>query len=122
MAVDAAASSHDLRTITVTAVLCSLVAVVYVVAQIDPAPAVSLFVSICPLIATILWLQRDAGRTGVAAVHDFGLFLWLAWPVVIPWYAWKTRGISGWRLTVRLFALICAAQVTWFLASWLLPR
>ena len=63
--------------------------------------------------------MRDARRTGVALVHDWGLFLCVAWPALIPWYAWKTRGRSGWRLTLNLFTLILSANLSWFLVAWL---
>jgi hypothetical protein len=64
----------------------------------------------------ILWLQKDARRTGVPAVLDWGMYLWFAWPVVIPWYAWKTRGRAGWRLALGLVVLIeSAAVVSWLI-------
>jgi hypothetical protein len=63
-----------------------------------------------PLIAVILWLQKDAQRTGVGAVQDWGMFVWFAWPVVIPWYAFKSRGRGGWRLLLGLIALICGSS------------
>jgi hypothetical protein len=59
-----------------------------------------------------MWLQQDARRTGVGSVQDWGYFLLLAWPVVVPWYAFKTRGRAGWRLTLELFGLILAAYLT----------
>jgi hypothetical protein len=31
---------------------------------------------------------------------------------VIPWYAFKTRGRSGWRLAIGLFGLIGAAYIS----------
>jgi len=114
-----AASTPGLRRARITALLCSLIAALYVIAQVEPSPLVVLFISVTPLIVVIMWLQRDAQRTGVGAVHDFGFFLWLAWPVVIPWYAWKTRGWAGWRLIAGLFALIGSAHLTWILTSWL---
>ena len=72
--------------------------------------------------AVILWLQQDARRTGVGSVHDLGYFLLLAWPIVIPWYAFKTRGRSGWRLAIGLFGLIGAAYVTWFSVAYVIWR
>jgi hypothetical protein len=68
----------------------------------------------------ILWLQTDAKRTGVAAIQDWGLFVWLAWPIVIPWYALKTRGRAGWRLAFRLFGLILSAHLSWLFVAWLM--
>jgi GNAT superfamily N-acetyltransferase len=67
-------------------------------------------------LAVVFWLQKDARRTGVGAVLDLGYFVLTAWPVVIPWYAFQTRGEKGWRLTTTLFALIAAPYLTWMLA------
>ena len=67
----------------------------------------------------IIWLQKDARRTGVGTVQDWGYFLLLAWPVVIPWYAFKTRGRSGWRLTLGLLGLVGAAYISWLVTAYL---
>jgi hypothetical protein len=102
------------------ALFCSVAAIVYAVAQIEPQPVAALFLSGAPVLAVILWLQKDAHRTGVGAVQDWGYFLFLAWPAVIPWYAFKTRGPSGWRLLVGLFSLIAAPHISWIAAAYAL--
>jgi len=109
-----------LWTAKATALASSIAVAVYVAAQREPPPEVTLFLLGGPLIAVILWLQKDARRTGVGAVLDFGLFLWFAWPVIIPWYAWKTRGRAGWRLALGLVALILSASVTGAVVSLLI--
>ena len=76
--------------------------------------------SFAPLTAVCLWLQKDARRTGHASIQDWGLFLWLFWPVVIPWYAFKTRGPEGWRLLAALLGLVCAPILTAYALAWLL--
>ncbi len=93
------------------ALFSSLAAALYASTQSEPAPVVSWFLSSGPLLAVVLWLQKDARRTGVGAVQDLGYFLLLAWPVVIPWYAFATRGRSGWRLTAGLLGLVGAAPI-----------
>jgi len=95
-------------------------AAVYAAVQADPSPSLALFFSFGPLLAVILWLQKDARRTGVASVLDLGFFLWLAWPIVIPWYAFKTRGSAGWRLLLGLFALISSAYLGWLTTAWVI--
>ena len=107
-----------LRVARLAALFSSLVAAAYAASQIEPSPVVALFLSGGPLVAVILWLQKDARRTGVGAVQDWGYFLLLAWPVVIPWYAFKTRGRGGWRLTVGLLGLIGAASISWILVRY----
>lgn len=113
-----ASNDISLRTARVTAVACALAAATYAVAQEVPSPLVALFLSIGPLLAVIPWLLKDSRRTGVGSVSDFGLFIWIAWPVVIPWYAFKTRGRAGWRLGLELFALVGSAYLGWFVAAW----
>src|SRR5258708_2449501 len=100
------------RVARLVALSSSVIAALYVVTRAEPAPVVQLYVIFAPAVAVILWLQKDARRTKVGAVLDLGYFLWLAWPVVIPWYALKTRGPSGWRLIAELFGLIAAPHVT----------
>lgn len=110
-----------LWTAKATALVCSLAAAVYAAVELEPSsPVVYLLLSSGPLIAVILWLQKDAHRTGVGEVQDWGLFLCLAWPFVIPWYAWKTRGRAGWRLALGLIGLIVSTYVIGALVPWLI--
>jgi hypothetical protein len=102
------------------ALFCSLAAAIYAGVQTEPSPVVALFLSGGPLLAVILWLQKDARRTGVGAVQDWGYFLLLAWPVVIPWYAFATRGWLGWRLTAGLFGLVGASYISWMVVAYVM--
>ena len=106
------------RVAKLTALFCSFIALIYATAQIEPAPLVALFMSGAPILAVILWLQKDAHQTGVGAVQDWGYFLLLAWPVVIPWYAFKTRGLSGWRLAAGLLGLIASPYFMWTVVAY----
>ena len=112
-------SGTSLRPAAIVAAVCSAVSALYGALQIDPLPIVGILLSAAPAIAVILWVQRDARRTGVAAVHDLGLFLWFTWPVAIPWYAFKTRGRGGWTLALGLIALCMSSYVIAGLATWL---
>lgn len=107
-----------LKVAKLAAFWCSLVAALYAAMPAEPPPVVALFLSGGPLLAVILWLQKDAQRTGVGAVHDWGYFLLLAWPVVIPWYAFTTRGRLGWKLTAGLFGLIGASSISWLVVAY----
>ena len=115
-------SDVTLRVAKLAALFCSLTAVIYVAADTEPSPVVALFLSAGPLYAVILWLQKDARRTGVGAVQDWGYFLLLAWPVVIPWYAFRTRGWSGWKLITGLFGLIVASYATTLVVAYIMWR
>src|SRR5438132_1590647 len=108
-----------LESVYITAALCSAVAALYTLAQIEPSPLVILFVAFAPPLAVIRWLQRDARSARLSLVHDWGLFMWLAWPVLLPWYAFKTRGRRGWLLIIKLVALICAPWLASFATAML---
>jgi hypothetical protein len=41
------------------------------------------------------WLRADSRKRGEDSVYDIGLFLCIAWPVVMPYYLLKTRGAKG---------------------------
>ena len=109
----AASTDVTLRTAYLTSAFCSVVAALYLPVAVEPAPVLLLFISFAPLTAVCLWLQKDAGRTGVGNIQDWGFFLWLFWPVLIPWDAFKTRGnslVGDWP--VGLLGLACAPLIT----------
>lgn len=41
------------------------------------------------------WLQRDSREHGFSWVYDLGLFLYIAWPFILLYYLFKTRGWKG---------------------------
>jgi hypothetical protein len=107
-----------LRVAKFAALFCSVMTAAYAGLQMAPSALMAVLLTSSPAIVVILWLQKDARRTGVGAVQDLGYFLWLAWPFVIPWYAFRTRGRSGWKMTAGLFGLIMASYVTWFVVAY----
>ena len=68
---------------------------VYLGAQLEPPPVVTLLYWLGFLWAVGWWLRTDSRKRGVAAVYDLGFFLYIAWPVVMPYYLVKTRGAKG---------------------------
>jgi hypothetical protein len=118
--IQATSTDVTLTVAKLSAVFCSLAAAVYAATQVEPSPVVALLLAGGPLLAVILWLQKDAQRTGVGAVQDLGYFLMLAWPIVIPWYAFKTRGRAGWALLLGLFGLIVSAWLTALAVPWII--
>src|SRR5687768_10591405 len=41
------------------------------------------------------WLRADSRKRGIAWIFDMGLFLYLAWPFVLPYYLFKSRGVKA---------------------------
>jgi hypothetical protein len=68
------------------------------------------FVTFVALVATLFaalnWLREDARGRDLTRVADVGLFLYVAWPVVIPWYFLKTRGPHALPLAFVILILI----------------
>lgn len=68
-----------------------------------------------------LWVLADARRRHRALPYDFGSFIFLAWPVLVPIYLFHTR---SWRAFAPLgffvllyIASVAASILTWFLSS-----
>jgi hypothetical protein len=57
----------------------------YLALGVQPSETAAFLLRVLPLLAVVLWLQRDAHRTGVGAVFDLGMFLLIAWWLIIPW-------------------------------------
>src|SRR6266849_10928919 len=68
---------------------------VYLGRQIDPPGAFSLLRWAALLWIVGWWLRADSRKRGVASVYDIGFFLCIAWPLVMPYYLVKTRGVKG---------------------------
>jgi hypothetical protein len=97
----------SLKNLFITVGICSVFVILYGIMGIEPRPFVRVVVVMAPLIAAISWLRADARARRVALVHDMGLFLWLAWPVLLPWYAIRTRGRHGLPLALLvMFAIL----------------
>ena len=56
------------------------------------------------------WLITDSRKRGARLVYDMGLFLYIAWPLFMPYYLLKTRGAKG-LLVVLAFASAYVAAV-----------
>ena len=52
------------------------------------------------------WLNVDSRERQMPRVWDMGFFLLLAWPVIVPYYLVKTRGLKRTLITFLLFALV----------------
>ena len=107
-----------LRVAILTSLACGIAGAVYTLAGIEPAPIMTLVLTFASPILVILWLQKDADRRGIGLVLDFGLFVWIAWPVILPWYAFRSRGRRGWRLLLGLIVLMFAPYIGGLLAMW----
>ena len=67
----------------------------YWASEAEPSPAFSLLYGLGFLWGVGWWLRRDGRRRGVRWVLDLGMFLYIAWPFIMPYHLLKTRGAEG---------------------------
>src|ERR1051325_8435152 len=103
----------SLRRIYITATVCALFAGVYAAMGTQPPGLALLVTHYATPVSAVLWLQRDARLRGVASVYDWGTLMFITWPVAIPWYAIKTRGLpAGVPLAVFLLLPVLVPLLT----------
>jgi len=99
-----------LTRVYVTGVSCTVLAGLNA-ALPQPHDLIGWVLRIAPYVSAILWLDADGRAREFTDVHDMGLFSYVAGLVLIPWYAWKTRGPHGWWLAVFLYIPIFAPSL-----------
>ena len=92
----------------------------YSARQIEPPGLFSLFRWIALLWVMGWWLQNDGRKRGVASVYDLGFFLYIAWPIVMPYYLLKTRGAKGLLFILAFVGAFIGAAILGFALSVLL--
>ena len=89
------------RTLSPTVLLYSFVVItqfaygLYVGQQLEAPAGYTLLHWAAQLWIVGWWLRTDSRKRGVVWVYDLGLFLCIAWPLVMPYYLVKTRGARG---------------------------
>ncbi|MCU1264207.1 MAG: hypothetical protein JWM21_525 [Acidobacteria bacterium] len=89
------------RIISPTALLYEFIIVaettrgVYITSGIDPPPAFILINALCFLWLMGWWLRRDKGKRSLSCTFDIGMFLYVAWPIIMPYHLLKSRGTKG---------------------------
>jgi polyferredoxin len=83
----------------------------YIGAQLQFPEGVTLISAFGILWAVGWWLRTDSRRRGVLSVYDLGFFLYLAWPLIMPYYLIKTRGAKGLLVILGFLAAYLGAAV-----------
>jgi len=63
------------------------------------------------------WLRRDSHRRGVLSVYDLGFFLYIAWPIVMPYYLIKTRRAKGLLIMLGFIVAYVGAAIIGIVVS-----
>jgi hypothetical protein len=83
----------------------------YVGAQLEYPQGVTFIFMIGMLWAVGWWLRTDSRRRRVLSVYDLGFFLYLAWPLIMPYYLVKTRGAKGLLVMLAFAAVYVGATI-----------
>jgi hypothetical protein len=69
------------------------------------------------------WFSRDSKEYKVKWAYDMGFFLYVAWPILIPWYLFKTRGLSSaFPITFGFVVLNAGAHFMGYIIVWGIAR
>jgi len=83
----------------------------YLAHAIQPSPALFLLYRAGLLWLIGWWLKEESRRYGVKLVYCPGLLILIAWPIVIPYYLFKTRGVKGFITLLGLIGVFLVAQI-----------
>jgi len=92
-------------------VACFVFAFAYSALNVTSAPLMQVLLDVGPPVAVAMWLVHDCRQCHISLGYDADLFFYIAWPVLIPWYAWRTRGRAGWSLAGQLYVLALAGTL-----------
>jgi hypothetical protein len=90
------------------------IAGVYLSSGLEPPPVFT-FIS-APAYIWILgwWLSQDIRKREMDWLFDMGFFLYLAWPLVLPYHLLRSRGLNGIIVIIGFVAIYVTSFVAGF--------
>jgi hypothetical protein len=115
---------HDVPAwpIYLTAGVLSAVTAAYAAAGADPPVAEELVLRFAPWVVGAAWLRRDARAHRVWLPFDWGLLAMSFWPLLLPWYARRTRPGDAAAFALPLMGALLAPPLVGAIASALFRR
>ena len=77
---------------------------------LKPVPSFEFLYRAAFLCGVVWWLQAEAAPTAVGRVYCPGLIVSLAWPILVIYYLFKTRGARGLFTLLALFGIFLGAH------------
>jgi hypothetical protein len=68
---------------------------VYIVFEGDAPASLTLVTALGFVWIVGWWMRRDSRQRGISWVYDMGMFLYILWPIIMPYYLLKSRGVRG---------------------------
>lgn len=86
----------------------------YAAHGVEPSSGFGMFYTLGLLWLGVWWLKNDNKQYKIGLVYDLGLFLYLAWFIVVPYYLFRTRGLKAF---ITLFSFIGIYLVTYLIGA-----
>lgn len=78
---------------------------------LEPSRGVGLLADWAFAFLVVLWVRSDYRRSRYWPCFEYDMFLFVAWPLLLPHYLVRTRGPRGLLILAGMFALLLAAAV-----------
>jgi len=79
--------------------------------SLEPLPSFEFLYKAIFLCGVVWWLRAETQSSAVKQIYCAGLFVSLAWPIVVPYHLLKTRGVRGLLPLFALLATLVIAQI-----------
>lgn len=63
------------------------------------------------------WIRVDRQERGFRVPYEFDAFVFFAWPLVVPYYLFKTRGGRGLLVAAGIGGLFITPSIAWAIAK-----
>jgi len=61
----------------------------------------------------VWWVEQDSHDTHYWPAYHYSLWLLSVWPIAVPHYVWRTRGVRGFMLATALLAALSSSFLGW---------
>jgi hypothetical protein len=79
--------------------------------RVESPPSVDLLSRLTLFCALAWWIHQDSRKRQFPWPYDMGFFLYIAWPFILPYYLFKTRGIKALLLLGAFFGVLVIALI-----------
>ncbi len=84
---------------------------IYHALGLEPLPTFEFLYTVAFLCAVVWWLKDEVRKYQVSPVYCLGLLVSVGWIILIPYWAFKTRGVRGFIPLFALIGVFLAAQL-----------
>jgi hypothetical protein len=86
----------------------------YAAYGVEPSSGFGMLYTLGLLWIGVWWVKHDNKQYKIGLVYDLGLFLYMAWVIVVPYYLFKTRGLKAF---ITLFSFVGIYLVTYLIGT-----